>query len=733
MRVDDRSPSPSSPARAPDDNAPGPQAKRAASRVAAGVFEGESEDDESTWTESITGTVTDVEGRPIAGAVVVSHNSVRNFGRRLRASSSADVGRAYRGFGSLEDDLAANAETQVDLRRRTRTAEVDSEGRFELEGLKPGTHTLRGYAEGYTFASVSADVGSLAQVIGIPVNEFELDLRLPDGTQPDEGFIELKGRNNSRDQFFEWSPDATTVRTSSQTIEFQAYAGDVRYLRNRETLADTTSRTMSLDIGRDGAGPHRVELIPAKFLRVRVVDESKVVPVLEPWVRALPAADAGEGDDAWSSNTVVDLEREARDVFTMKDLAEGEWIVAAGRGTREPETTTSIVVGSGATEVEIALPEVDLSKFIVVRAKVPGGRPALNLGFTVAVVYTAGHHNSLGLQSMDRGMGVYWLSKPNLERYGSPENIEELRLTATSPHFGSVVQPYDLGTDELELVFAPASEVHVSLRGDVSEAYTVALSRLTGEDDESSRPFGGYMRQGQLSKQVDADGRALFTGIQPGRYSITVTKSGQGRSRRWNWTHASIIEEETVVRSGSNEVTLALPALHDVAVRAPELTENATMILAPADGFDPANPWAAPSTRRTNLDADLTGTFEDVPAGTYVLLSYNAQGSHTTVTVPTGVVTFEVKKVDSLIVSNVQAGKHAAEAGLQNGDLVTAIDGEAVSGPSSQQLFMMRIIADDVELEVERGGSKLSITVSKIAGGQAAYQALGMGLMPHVR
>ena len=710
-----------------------PQARSAARRVAARGFDEDSED-ASSWTESISGTVTDFEGRPISGATVVSGNDQRNSGRRLYATSSADIGRAYRGFDDLDEDLAENAEYHLAQRRRTRTAQVDESGRFLLEGLRSGAHQLRAFAEGYTFESVTAEVGSLAQIVGVPVHTFELDLRLPDGTQPEQAYIEVAGGNNSWSGLLEWTLEEPTLRVDTTTIEFRAFAGDARRLAYRETLANYASSSTSLDVARDGLGPHRIDLIESNFLRVHLTDDSKLVPVIDPWVRALPAEDLGSDASVWSGRDPVRLEKEERGVFTAKDLAEGSWVVAVGRGTGEPELTAPVAVGPGATELDLVLGDIDLAQFIVVRATVPGGRPALNVRFRLTMIADGGGRNERGVRANDRGMGVYWLARPDANRSGADDvTYTEFVLQATSERFGIVEERIDPDATEVALEFAVPCDATIFVRGDASESYTVGLFMKSSEVENDRFGFSRFPSRGTELKSVDAEGRALYTGLQPGEYSVSVKKGDQGRNRGRNWNGPDLVKEDITLRKGGNEITLTLPALHELDVYAPDLSEGARMTLTPSSEYDPSNPWNGSRPRRARLDSDKRATFEDVPAGAYILQSNGAPGSRTDVTVPSGEVTFEVKKTDSLLVMNVQPGTPAAKAGLENGDVITSVDGKPINGRMAGQLLLAKLTAEDVALEIERGGSALSVTVGKIADDQANAPTFGAWFSPHSR
>ena len=78
-----------------------------------------------------------------------------------------------------------------------------------------------------------------------------------------------------------------------------------------------------------------------------------------------------------------------------------------------------------------------------------------------------------------------------------------------------------------------------------------------------------------------------------------------------------------------------------------------------------------------------------------------------------GVATEDVDGLDGRGIAEVRPGTPAAEAGLQNGDVVTEVDGESVeSADELRQLIDAKRPGDQVELTVQRDGDTQTLEVT---------------------
>lgn len=706
---------------------PSYEAKTSARRIATSVNPGST--DTSEWTETLQGSVLDLNGTPIAGATVISFNEELDSGRELQARLTKNLGRAYTGPGDADAGLAESIEQKLIRQRNTRTSESDAAGSFTLSGLRPGQHNLRAWAEGYTFERTRCETGSVAQVVGIPVKEFELDIRLPDGSTPEKAILRATTDGNGRN--YTWTREEPVLRIDSEALDFTVYAGNVRSLSWRETVSDYVSGPQSLHHARDGRGPHVIDLTTSQVLRVTVTDSSKLSPRIRPWVKVI-AVDHLESESLpWESDEARSLRREERGLYATKDLANGSYVIGVGRGGGNVEVTMPVAVTSGLTTAEANLGTIDMSSFIVATCLTPTGGPALGVDFSVAVGLENDGNSRGGVTAHDRGRGEYWLTLKSVLTGEEWTDVKSVQLTAKSSSYGMLEQSVLPSTAALSLQFFDPCELVVSLRGDASAGYSASLSRVDEDLDDEGRIMRQYQGM-ESAKRADKDGNILFTGLQPGQYEIAVRKTGTGDRWRNNWRATVVSTDSLTLRQGTQDLAIVLPTLHKLTVHAPAVEEGTRFNLSPAgigaDSFTTGR-------MRANLDANKRAVFEDVPAGSYNLTSRDANGTSVAVTVPSGEVIFEVKVPNSLRVSRVAPGKLGAKAGLKNNDLITAVNGKTFNAQVGPQLITGQIFSGAVTLTIERGTETLEVMMGPLDPNSAenVNGAIGFRMRPFAR
>lgn len=704
---------------------PSPAARRAASRAVADAAS--PDEDTSAWDGVVTGKVLDPAGAPIAGAVVVSYNSYRDSRHEVRGETTEHVGRGYEGLGDVEESLAGEAERALRTKRNERRAEVGADGRFRLEGLRPGMQRLLARAEGFVFDSVECRTGEEALIVGTEVSVFRLDVRLPDGSAPEVAYIATESRNRS-EQYL-WTPERPELRLASPTLAFRAYAGDVQKLDWRNLVGDHVSAEVSLNLELDGEGPHLVQLEAAQMVRVRVHDTSSARPRVDAWVRMVADEGSEPEEDAWfrgGNGRATSLTQGKDEVFVAKDLAAGRYWLAVGRGDRTPEVVEPVEVTPGVTEVSVEVGELDMGRFLVIECRTPTGRPALDVDFTARVARKSGGTSSGDVSHMDRGQGTYWIARSVLLHDAAPDEIERVELTAVSPAFGSAEFEVEPDAASHLVNFSAPADLLVLVTGDVSAGFAVHLTAVDG--DGKSEPSGWFRVGHDGSERVGLDGRTLFAGIQPARYTVRLHRVGR---EDYGGQSLPVASAELEVVPGRNELTLAVPALHEVRVHAPDGSQGQHFQLsAVRDGSD-GEDWRG---MHTQLGEDKRATFTGVPAGTYTLRSWGGAGMSMpmTVVVPGGEVVWDPPKADCLRISDVEADSAAAKAGLLDGDLVTAVDGKAFESPEAVQMIPMRLRGEALSFTVQRGAQTFEVKLGPVASGPGGGP-WGFQLQPHTR
>ena len=686
------------------------QAKRITQRVAAS--HGLANVDVPAWTGEITGWVLDEDGHPIAGAVVSTFNTERRQDRTLRLRSTDDVGRSFRkpksfeeAVDSMEETVAQWLERDVADTSHLRTAESDATGSFRLTGLRDGAHLVSAHAEGFMIQPEPAKVGESVEFTGKPVQVLELDVRLPDGTQPTEAAIAVA--SHRRPTFYAWSPESPTLRLPGPVFDLQAYAGEVKSLGLSDAVAAFESDKISIDLDRGNDGPRVITLHPARLLRVHVNDTSTTQPRLQVWVKVIP-----DGDELidWTSERVRVLINEGPGQFLLKGLDEGAYVVGVGRGdSREVEIQRTVRMGAGTETVQVTLGEPDMSSLIVVRCISPSGRPVKDVRFTyryVALQDGEAQRASSGTVSAQPGTaGTHWVNGGKIFSRRSPGSQERVTLIATSERFGTIEAPIDMRTRELTMPFEPACALTLTATGAGQEPYVIGICAVReshGAIAEWAKPTRKFTDDHR--KPLDRDGRAVFRKLQPGTYEVLLERDG---ADFLGMRHRLAL---VTLRAPVEEVTVAIPPLHTVEVFAPRMAPGSELRLI-QEGASLEDPYLA---KRSEVDSEERCVFENIPAGRYTLWARHHRGCEVAVQVPSGRITFETKSPNALRVRTLRAGGPAALAGFQLGDVITHINGQAPTGPTAPAMTSARIATAQVTLTIRRGTATLDLPMGPV-------------------
>ena len=98
-----------------------------------------------------------------------------------------------------------------------------------------------------------------------------------------------------------------------------------------------------------------------------------------------------------------------------------------------------------------------------------------------------------------------------------------------------------------------------------------------------------------------------------------------------------------------------------------------------------------------------------------------------------GEVLFEVKTINAYRVGSVSEGKLGEAAGLQVGDLVTAVNGKAVDRDSFWNRLTLDLDTEAVRLTVDRNGAALEIELGPGKPGSNISRQIGVNWEPTSR
>ncbi|QDV08207.1 hypothetical protein Poly30_37430 [Planctomycetes bacterium Poly30] len=680
------------------------RASRAAASGLGRVAAAEPED-EPEGTAVITGTVVDELGVPLAGVTVVSYGTQSYYNAKLTAGTTENVGRGFPGIKALEEELGDYAENRVKSRKKTRLAVTDEAGAFTLDGLEEGTHPIQGFLEGHVFESVPAETGSVMQLISKRVGAFEFDVRLPDGTQPAEAIVMATDSDDRERAVGTWTPAEPTIRFTSTRIRCRVLSGEPAKVDWREVAAEFRSPLATLDLGVDGAGPHTLQLSQETQLRVQVIDESSILPRIDPWV-SVRRLDV-DGDEAKK------LKRYRSGPFILTGLEPGLYEVTAGRGKSAPEATENVEVGAGLNETSITLGDVDPTRFLVVRCTAADGSPVTSIDFEYRADRKQGGSSSGDADASPKSPGVYWIDQAELG--GSDLKLEELEmlsLTAKSAVMGQLTQEVDPGGGPIEFVFAQPGEVTVEVTGSLSGQLYVGLVPALKEDDDPNR----WWQRRSKAVKTESDGTAQVGMVQPGNYEVELSK----RTNEWNVTPA-IATLSVTVKVGENRFSIHAPELTELVIHAPDMEVGAHFQLHRL-GAEDRNPSYFGNDE---LDEDHRVQFEGLAPGRYMVNVWGETQAQMEITVPCGEVLFVADVVNGFEVTQVTDGKVADRAGLRKGDVILAVNEHQVDGNGFLNRFWVELSEGPSTIQVLRGGREIQIELEKLAPSANPWGAFG--------
>ncbi|MFT7076533.1 MAG: hypothetical protein ACJA0P_002550, partial [Planctomycetota bacterium] len=686
-------------------------------------------DDTAPATATITGTVVDGEGGPIEGVTVVTRGRSGGSTIAIEGTESKDLGRAWEGLPTIDESLERSARSIIKRRRTLRTATSDAAGKFELLGVEAGRHSLQSYLEGYAFSYVVVEAGQSARIVGEPVGVFRLDVRMPDGSAAEKAVVLATTSAGAvpgyrQQKSLRWSLEVPEVRADSRTLTLSVLAGNVRRLRSVTYASDLASSEVTIDLERDGDGPHLVQLERRGTLRVTVaVAGAADGETPQTWVKVISAPKAAGSQLASILSRVPKLQAGADGVFEQSGLEVGSCLITVGRIGDKPEVSETITISEGVTDHRIVLVEIDHSKYVIARCIGPDGTPLPRVRFRGSV--DNGQYPRLTyIGNGEPGEDGYMLLVESIRGDEPWVSTSKVKLTATAGSFGTLTLPLELGQETVEFNFQPTCSINVRVEGGAVAGLAVGATAI--EDDEGDEK---RLRLPQLSERpvdLDTDGHARLDGLQPGRYRISLGRGGRAGQR-----NPPIATAEVTLISGTQEVVMSAPVLYELAVHAQDLDVGTRLYLVKAELAETSASML--SGQNAALDAEHRSLFADVPAGDYVLSAITSGMQRMRVTVPSGEVEFVADVMNAFAINEVKPGKLGQRAGLKVGDIVVALDGEAVNGNNFHQKLAVAVEAAAVDLTVERGGTTVTISLGPIEPGSKAWTQIGVGWSPRSR
>jgi hypothetical protein len=255
--------------------------------------------------------------------------------------------------------------------------------------------------------------------------------------------------------------------------------------------------------------------------------------------------------------------------------------------------------------------------------------------------------------------------------------------------FGKKSVSYKRGEKrEFEIRFREPATLAVTVRG------------FAGSEHADKIELGLVRREGEGDTKKtapDAEGRAVLGPVESGDYDVVLfVRCGRHQS-------IGAVKKPVSLPAGESEATLAIPPLHELVIAG---NKGEQYHITADENF---GGWFYES--RTCGD-DGRATFGPLPAGRYTLRADGKPGDMT-VSVPCGEVTYRASEYNALKVSIQDPDGALAKAGLQDGDLVVAVNGTEFKGAAQMQLLFAGAMGrGDAKLTLVRGSRTVELTIN---------------------
>ena len=347
-------------------------------------------------------------------------------------------------------------------------------------------------------------------VRGNPILWLTLDVRLPDGTQPDEARITLTQRSGSGSSSSQadWTPEHPKVSNRFGKASVAASAGPAPSTRGFQDASPWRSSEVKV-AGIEGEAA-TIQLEERRRLSIELVDPSADLDAPEAWVRIVKTHLFNPEHPGHGLERHVDFDERPVEIggrLVYFDVDPGDWTVLAGRGPvgdlLGATTSIQVVVGDGETRCRVEAPPFDVSEYVTITCLDPTGESLDEVRFTIRHESNGGSSSS-GLSGLSRqGAGHYRVAARALEVGSRLSGSGPITTTLTADHaeFGSQSVIVKANAPTLTVQFAAPATVDVELLGYTSGRYWVSV---TGSGVGRSAFSSGRDDQGL----VNAEGHA---------------------------------------------------------------------------------------------------------------------------------------------------------------------------------------------------------------------------------
>ncbi len=665
---------------------------------------------------SLTGRVVTDLGEPLAGVLLRA--------TRQREPSTDPSREAFEDTPPTEPTFAETMRRWGDSwftwRRDTHETTTASDGTFAFTDLVDGRFELQAWRVGFTVTpqgessprATWVDAGGAADFVATPCMVQTIALHMPDGTAPDRATLHLQRYGDSSGYAYQtWTTSQPSVHLAAgDWYVTAAVGGQIQsdwslqraWFASKPTLVTITPPLAPEPVTLELRGVPAIEgtiTMPAGERRSSVsVSAVALAPGQEADLTLLAPTRgrrSRRGHDAstnWSSDRGT--------TFRLAPIEPGRWFVAVmGSDRTTPLTTAEIEVGDTVVTHAFTLPPSKVRDELRVRAFDSDGALLRSCTFELATTRTHpdGHTDQAGYGGIEARRtldGSFALAR---ERLGA-----DSVLFARHPRFGVRRIEAPLDAEELVVRFmAPA--VPVLRLDDYTE--NVGGRRVEIELDCMVEPAFAPQPVRFDSTAITAAGTVELGKLEPGAYRIRLFADSDPDDSRARFEVAAATSALT---AGPCTLTLPFPPLNAVLLKVPAGTKG-TFLLTPSSWTSAGDDRAR---RHAEPDADGMFTFADVPPGLYEVRG--PRNEFMQIAAPAReVIVFVAQSVNALRVVIADPDGRLANASLETGDWIVAIDGREFANREELDGIRQSLRADEVTLTVERAGERFEIVLAR--------------------
>jgi len=668
--------------------------------------------------KAISGRVVDAKGAPLAGVVL---RAVRHGDPVPLRPNVERAGAAAPPPPTLEERVRSAIADYYESGGEFGETTTGNDGRYRIGELRDGRYSVGAWKAGFAIgAAPGPNSGDVRPDATLDWNAREVvtqrvTVELPDGkTAPCATVSWRKQGRDDPEGGQGWVAEAPDLALQAGLFDLRASLGHPvegpawpDYL-----VSEWTKATVAAS---GGGEPVVLRLVAKPVLRGRLALSTGGSPPnavvkarrLEPGERADLELMRRNGDGI-QSDWVNNGE------YHFVDPKPGRWLLTVQRFWESPILADATVdVADKTVQHDFTIPELDAATCVAVTVRGPEGSllPTANFQWK----FERGNGSDWNDCTADRrDVGLWWLPletarSGDFDPLGNWGADARLYLIVSHEEYGTTAVEIWPTTRQTEVKFNAPATLVVTVPGLVGGEFAgqvnLSLNRVGKGLAAASGGSGG-----EPNKE---EGIARLGPVEAGRWRLAMWVSS-GKSHRWSQFEAASVELD--LAPGENRASLAIPPLYRFEIRMPEGTEGQLQLeLLGGKGSNRRWGWG-----QVEKGAVPRAVFEDVPAGDYRVTLSGASAGVMLVRVPGSGSAFDWTPlaINALRVAYQETPGEIVAIGLKDGDLITAIDGKAISShvdlqvmwtlARAQRELALTVVRGEESVVVKVPGSKLS-------------------------